>query len=303
MKKKIKPQITGLLLFLMLALMLSACAPRGEFPETISSPAPKQDPTVTPLPSPDPLSEIKAAENITVAAAESAEESPTSDVQEASPYRYYDFTSTDPMPIFAELPEDNIRLYSIKPEGLLLQIENMHKVFKWPGPYEQGYGLINGFLPVMEKHDFDNDGIDELAIIILINSGTGVSIMELHLIEYDLEPWRIEEAVFSGDDIAAMIEDDLSLRYDKASEVLTLDAYGITVYEKQVSWLSGESGLRLVLNCIVRFAVEDGQLMLNLGIGYCTDTSGPNYIAELSAKVMYANSQFSLAEIEVERYA
>lgn len=41
-------------------------------------------------------------------------------------------------------------------------------------------------MPVMKKHDFNNDGADELAIMVLVGSGAGISVMELHIRRYCL---------------------------------------------------------------------------------------------------------------------
>jgi hypothetical protein len=96
-----------------------------------------------------------------------------SEVLATDEYSDYDKTA---VPLIASLPEDDIYLYGIKPKGVVLYYKGIGKFFDW------SYTARHIF-PRMKTSDFDNDGINELAVILHIGSGTGVSVDELHILE------------------------------------------------------------------------------------------------------------------------
>lgn len=76
----------------------------------------------------------------------------------------------------------NIALYGIDndmSQGVLLQWENTLQWFDWI------YSTPRTISPQLYFSDFDGDGELEIAAILYVGSGTGVSVEELHIIEYE----------------------------------------------------------------------------------------------------------------------
>lgn len=81
------------------------------------------------------------------------------------------------LPLISAIPNRNIYLYGKKPKGVVLRVNGREREFDWL------YMTPRFVLPRMYVSDFNFDGKDELAVILYIGSGTGVSVEELHIID------------------------------------------------------------------------------------------------------------------------
>jgi hypothetical protein len=83
---------------------------------------------------------------------------------------------TDPV---ASLPDLGIYLFPAgELEGVVLQIGGKRQSFDWI------YTTPRQIMPVLNVDDYDQDGKDELAAVLNVGSGTGVSVSELHIVEW-----------------------------------------------------------------------------------------------------------------------
>ena len=99
--------------------------------------------------------------------------------------------STAPMPllnetadneIIASIPEKGIYLYGVKDP-----VQNGSSCLLYIGNVCHSYGIPwetpRLIMPEMKLYDFDRDGKEELAIINYYGSGSGVSVMGLHVLK------------------------------------------------------------------------------------------------------------------------
>jgi uncharacterized protein (UPF0248 family) len=87
--------------------------------------------------------------------------------------------------LVAEIPNSKIKLYFVKDdkdfgryEGFILQINDMNKYFRWEH-------VNSNREPELILSDLDNDGKDELVVILTKGYGTGVSDREVHVIRLE----------------------------------------------------------------------------------------------------------------------
>lgn len=91
------------------------------------------------------------------------------------------------LPLISAVPDKNIYLYAVKPKGVVLYIDGKGHYFDWD------YLTPRFILPRMNVDDYDNDGHDELSIILYVVSGTGFAVEDLHIIELSEKELLSEE--------------------------------------------------------------------------------------------------------------
>jgi len=205
-----------------------------------------------------------------------------------------------PNPIIAELPDRDIALYAAA-DGVVLRIGRHERQFDWIS------GTPREIMPDMQAADFDADGEDELAVILYIGSGTGVSVEELHVVEFDGEG-RMEDHVFAESDYVGQLNERLEFRPPDpdrdgaATGEMVVDSrpYAVNLAE----FASGEFGRitdRTVLGSIVHFAAEGRKLKAEFGVGIVLETFVvPQYIGAIHADVEYRNGRFRLGDMAFE---
>ena len=94
-----------------------------------------------------------------------------------NPVDYYSLTSN--FPLYAMIKSENIYLYGISGSrtGMVLFQDGEATYFLWPGLTPR---LV---LPKLSYFDYDGDGENELAVTLYHSSGTGVALMDLHILK------------------------------------------------------------------------------------------------------------------------
>ncbi len=199
-----------------------------------------------------------------------------------------------PMPVIAALPEKDV-YYFLSDMGAVVTVAGDEKWYPW---YSITPRLV---LPELALRDFDGDGEDELAVICYIGSGTGVSIMELHIIEFE-DGRQAYASIVDGKLVRDMLYHRLSAEYDPASEeiTVTLDGQAVTV---DVSGISKEVSRELRgLNLLDRFEIvnDNGKLSAKIDIGInAFDYVSPCAYVNLRADIVYTDNG-GWAEISLE---
>lgn len=193
-------------------------------------------------------------------------ERPSNDKVVTSPEQYQD----EKYPVVAAIPQRDIYLYSSREiDGVALYINGKCHLFDW--------NVLNpGFvLPRMNVADYDNDGLDELAIIVHIGSGTGASLDELHILELGNEA-DLKDFVF--DNYLNIAKQHLNLQTNINKNPL--------------------------IGSIVRFEFSGDKILINLGVGEEIDNTPPgNFVGELNAEVTNKLGVYEISNLRYTSYA
>lgn len=113
-------------------------------------------------------------------------------------------------PLIASVPDKDIYLYDTKKDQIILKVGENEYYYSW-------HCLTPRFiLPRMGVNDFDNDGKDELLVIVYVGSGTGVSVEDLHVIELSEEatsnPNQLKDYVFNPEDYVSKLKTAVSFK-------------------------------------------------------------------------------------------
>lgn len=205
-------------------------------------------------------------------------------------------------PLLAAIPDKNIYLYGIKSSGVILYVEEEGHYYDWP------YLTPRLIWPRMYLSDFDADGRDELAVILYIGSGTGVSIEDLHIIELNKEEdlSDFKDHSFGQYDYLSQLEKLVKLKtYDKSGELMAdikIEGRSYTAKLKDIQSLDyGSIDDNPCFGSIVRFNVEDGKLKVQFALGVtCEAFATPFYIGDINADVRYFEGKFVLSNLSFE---
>ncbi len=193
-------------------------------------------------------------------------ERPSNSEVVTSPEQYQD----EKFPVVAAIPQRDIYLYSSHEiDGVALYINGKCHLFDW--------NVLNpGFvLPRMNVADYDNDGLDELAVIVHIGSGTGASLDELHILELGNEA-DLKDFVF--DNYLNIAKQHLNLQTNINKNPL--------------------------IGSIVRFEFSGDKILINLGVGEEIDNTPPgNFVGELNAEVTNKLGVYEISNLRYTSYA
>jgi hypothetical protein len=203
-------------------------------------------------------------------------------------------------PVIAEIPERDIALHEAA-EGVVLRIGEHERFFDWVALTPR---MI---MPVLHAADFDADGEDELAVILYTGSGTGISIQELHVVDYD-GTGRMEDHVFAENDYVGQLHERFEFRPPNpgrdgaATGEIAVDSRTIPVNLAEfVSEEYGPISDRPVFGNIVHFEAEERRLKAQFGVGIVVEPFfTPQYIGTLNADVQYRDGRFVLADMTFE---
>ncbi|WP_438446085.1 hypothetical protein [Gorillibacterium sp. sgz5001074] len=197
------------------------------------------------------------------------------------------------------LPEQDISLLPAEPEGAVLRIGSKERRMNWI------FTTPRRVLPVLQVHDYDADGEAELAVVLSIGSGTGVSVEELHLIEYQgaeaAGALPFADHIFKPEEYLGAIRESIVFqKISRNGEWLgQIQAGGRTgtiplsdmVKEYGVAHIRDELGF----GSIVHFRAEGGDLVFSAAIGLLIEgVAEPQYIGTVEAPVSYASRHFTL---------
>jgi len=211
--------------------------------------------------------------------------------------------STEVEPV-TSIPEKSIYLYPMEDpmdEGAILKIGEKQQKLDWI------YSTPRQIMPVLQLHDYDRDGEDELAVVLHAGSGSGVAIEELHLVEFVGTTGTTEQPFidheFDPDDYLDQIGNAVS--FSKVSK--NGEWYGRITIDGQTHEVSLKDFLqeyeiekiqdKLGFGNIVYFKVEKGQLTMKVAIGLVIDgIAEPQYFGDIEAVVSYKAGSFKLGQ-------
>lgn len=208
-------------------------------------------------------------------------------------------------PLIAAISEKNIFLYGKNSHGqvsdeVILHWDNENYHFNWT------YLTPRGIFPKMLLTDFEADGKEELAIVLYNNSGTGVAIEELHIVEK--MDGKIKDHVFTSDDYLSQLRRAVRFKsFFKENELMGEfsigdETYSVSLKDYQESEY-GKVSETLYMGAIVFFSFQDHQLKAKFGVGLTFEKFFPSIdIGDLHADVEFAHGKFNLKNVRFEDY-
>lgn len=211
-----------------------------------------------------------------------------------NPVNYYSLTS--PFPLYAMLKSDNIYLYGVNPSGMILYQNGKGTYFDWPGLTPRC------ILPELSYLDYNGDGKKELAVTVYWGSGTGVSLMDLHILEIKQpDSYKFvytDHALLSKDvtkwftkPISAKLSKDrksLTVSFDGQDTVVPYDFTDKSVFGNFIGTAFGE---------FVEFKFVQSKIKVDIGIGVSFEKlPEPQYVGTVEATVSFTHNQFSLSD-------
>ena len=168
----------------------------------------------------------------------------------------------NPLPIYADLLDNNIHLAFAPPFGAVLSVNEEKYFFAW----SNGYLTPRWVLPQLFLFDYNGDGKDELAVILYVGSGTGIAVTELHIVDiYN----GMQDVKITYETIEELLYHRLSAIYDPVTQIVTvrLDNQAIEVDTSQVDKETRSDFRLLDLSSIIYFSEEKGCLKVHIAIG------------------------------------
>lgn len=191
-------------------------------------------------------------------------------------------------PLLAELPDEEVYLYGAD-DGVILRRKDMLQTFDW-------YYMTPRFvLPILQTGDFDEDGKEEIMVILYVASGTGVSISELHILEPD-EDGSYRDILFTPEDYIKQLNKNVEYAYDKEENRLTI----ITGKKKELyDCLEITDDLTFTgisYGEIITFEYMD-EIIFAAGAGFSfAERVVPAYYGSVTARVSYRDESFTLRD-------
>lgn len=196
-------------------------------------------------------------------------------------------------PLIAELPKEDIYLYGLKPTGVVLKYGDKIQFFNWE------YTTPRFIMPVLNKYDLDNDGEDEIACVLNVGSGTGLSIYELHVLKRAGTSGYVDY-LFS--DYLEQIKTMLSAAYHKKEKSILLKtnnnsyAYDIPTEYQEFTYNN------IAYGNIVYFDVSNG-LKIKIPLGVLFDEfASPQFFEDTAffeGDIVFKNGKFQIISPQI----
>lgn len=200
--------------------------------------------------------------------------------------------SDDPEAIYllAKLPEEDIYLYGLGDKShVLLRQGEQRALLDWE------YITPRLILPEMHFADYDGDGGKELAVVLYVGSGTGVSIEELHIVN-----WRGAEAVdhlYQPQDYENQLAEQTQWSYDADNKKATLHCGYLDVYllEGADTHYDEVEGIADFSSQVNFELTDDGKIKARFALGLLRpEQASPDYHGVINAEVSYRKGKFSM---------
>lgn len=196
----------------------------------------------------------------------------------------------------AELPDEDIMLvYSEMTDGVVLRIGETEYYYDWSPGFSP-----RDIQPQMHVADLDDDGEEELAVIIPIGSGTGISVDRLHVV--DLSNGQANTFADYIEQLHGMTTFTTSMSDGQLIGELTM---GAAVYPLNLATLQqapfGEISDEMIYGNIENFSYENNTLTARIGVALQSSHSdAPFYIGLVHAHVRYDGGQFVMENVMFE---
>jgi hypothetical protein len=221
---------------------------------------------------------------------------------------------TTNFPLYAMIKSEDIYLYGIKPYGMVLYYKGKGTYFDWPGLTPR---LV---LPEMIYHDFDGDGKKDLAVLLYVGSGTGIAMMDLHILVIEEREPEIDSfgniitfdwikptyTVYSllAENIDEWMTEHTTATLSENHKSFDMDFYGNNyTVNFVIDEISGAFlGVRYD-SCIVKFdfAGNNIQATIPVGISYEKRVS-LEYFGDIKADVIFDGERITLANYTFSLY-
>lgn len=201
--------------------------------------------------------------------------------------------------VLAAIPDQAISLIA-GTNGTILQAGDREQEYDWL------YMTPRGIEPRLLLYDFDDDGVEELAISLYIGSGTGISISDLRMVELDGDAFA--DYRFDPEQYISQIHEATAVRtFMRDGELIAELTVASDVYTVSLKDYQGEEfgkvGERLIFGDIANFDFEDNQIKASFGVGISVESFvQPEYIGTLEANVAYEKGVFQLKDFQFKEY-
>ena len=201
---------------------------------------------------------------------------------------------TTNFPLYAMIKEDDIYLYGVKPYGMVLYQNGKGTYFEWEGLTPR---LV---LPQIMYYDFDNDGNKELAVILYVSSGTGVSMTDLHILTIEENGWykpQYTDYCLSADDVNEWLTEKIIFSLADDNKSFTMDFCGKN-YTVSCD-INEETGAFVDVkytSCIVRFEFIDNRIQVTVPVGVLYEKYATlwDYFGDIKADVIFDGKNFKI---------
>ncbi len=208
---------------------------------------------------------------------------------------FSDYENTD-YPLVGKLEDNDIYLYADKDKGAILV---KGEFVEYLDLGANGFLTPRGILPELHSGDFNGDSKSEIAVVLYVGSGTGVSFEELYILDDDEayeEYYKV--LALSNSEYSEKLQENLSFEVDESDNVtLTLGSK-----EYDLNKIEGFTGL----GCgdITYFLVEGDDISIASKIGVSTEEVSTPTLYEgtgwIRAKVIPNESGFEFTDIVYE---
>lgn len=208
--------------------------------------------------------------------------------------------SEEEMQLLGSISGEDVTLYGRSSGGVLLRANGKEHVFE-----DWLYMTPRGISPSMQLHDYDGDGIKEIALSLNVGSGTGLAINELRVVNPD----TFEADFFAPDDYLAQLNQAIGFQVvrldDKLTGLLSIEGKVRKVDLQQYdSQDYGPIKNGFIFSNIVDFNLENDRMEAQFGAGMNVEAFvSPEYIGNLFADVKYASGKFTLHNFRFEKNA
>jgi hypothetical protein len=176
-------------------------------------------------------------------------------------------TPSEPLAIATE--NDQVKLYTTLKngdtyEGFVVEVNGNKHTFDWEAP------RLLGYTPEIHYADIDQDGQEEVVVILWLGTGTGMSMQELHVIK----PNQWKEMNVPSADQAASTWVTSKISNEKGDALIQIQVKGATPSMTTMRYPDrGEDdnlGEKAGIGAVTHYIVEDGRLKAetNVYIGF-----------------------------------
>jgi hypothetical protein len=194
-------------------------------------------------------------------------------------------------PLYAMIPTENIYLYGVFPYGMILYQNGRGTYFDWLGP-------DRFVLPQMLYNDFNCDGKKELAVTIFMGHGTGIAVMDLHVLKIEdiKDNWDkpiYSDFLLSSNNVHEWLPITANL-VDKNMLILDICGERYTFENERMHDLTF---LDIIYGDLVYFSFEGSRIRTDIKIGALFEEYAiPWYFGTVEATVTFDGEGFSLED-------
>lgn len=194
-------------------------------------------------------------------------------------------------PLIAELSQDDIYLYGIKPTGVMLKYGDKIQIFDWI------YTTPRFILPVLKKYDIDNDGKDEIMCVLNVQSGTGVAVDELHILKLDRTTGYVD---YKFSEYIAQVKTMLFFNNKNKNSILLKTNNNSYTYVLPTEYQK-LTFKNISYGDIVTFDISNG-LKINIPLGMIFDEfASPQFLGDITFKgdIAFKNGKFQITSPQI----